>query len=96
MFFPCSSGEDDIIDKGCDTRLAVKHLVHFPLEFILNADDPNGNQRNLYRPHRVLKVAKYEDYGRSFSCQYPDRASNLLKNLALVIFDRASLSIGME
>ena len=39
MFFPCSSGDDDVIDRGCDTRQALKRLVHLLLEFILRADD---------------------------------------------------------
>ena len=48
---------------------------------------PNGNRTSLCWPHRVLKVVRNEDSGLSFSCQYPDQASNLLKNLAPVIFN---------
>ena len=39
MFFPCSSGDDDVVDKGCDTRQALKRLVHLLLEFVLHADN---------------------------------------------------------
>ena len=40
MFFSCSSDDDDIVNEGCDTKQALKRLVHFPLEFIFRADDP--------------------------------------------------------
>ena len=56
---------------------------------------PNGNQRNLYRPYGVLKVVRYEDSGLGFSCQHPDQASSLLKNLVPIMFDRVALSVSM-
>ena len=43
---------------------------------------PNGRRRKQYRPHDVLNVVSSLDSSSSFTFQYQDRASSIVKTLA--------------